>query len=178
MKQDTKEVILEIAKGAGIISLALLLPGACDAIRHFKKLEKLDRRRKYYINSTIKNLIAEGLLISDKEGRVRLSESGERYLGEIEQNSEIISKPQKWDGKYRVIVFDIPEEKKRIRNVIRRQLINWGFAKLQHSVWVHPYECQNIITLLKTRFFVTGEVLYLTVESIENDSWIRKKFSL
>ena len=178
MTQDTKEIILEIAKGAGLISLALLLPGACEAIKHFKKLDKIDRKRKYYINITIKKLISQKMLIEDSRGFLKLSETGEKYLIEIGDRDNVILKPKRWDGKYRVIIFDIPEEKKKIRNVIRRQLMTWGFLRLQNSVWVHPYECQNIVTLLKTKFYVGGEVLYLTVDSIENDAWIRNQFSL
>ena len=169
MRKETREVILEITKGAGLISLALLLPGVCDAIKYFKKIKSLDRKRRYYINSTIKKLVAEKLLIIDKNGFAYLSEKGEEYLNRIEDDSGAISKPNKWDGKYRVIIFDIPEVKRKIRGVIRQQLMNWGFVKLQDSVWVHPYECQHIVTLLKTRFYVSGEVLYLTVDSIEND---------
>jgi hypothetical protein len=178
MKQDTRDIILELTKGAGLISLALLLPGACDAIRHFKKIKLLNRKRKYYINSVIKKLIVEKLLIIDKNGFARLSEMGEEYLDRIENNTDAIPKPNRWDGKYRVIIFDIPEERKGTREIIRRQLSNWGFVKLQNSVWVHSYECQHIVTLLKTRFCVSGEVLYLTVDSIENDQWLKREFGL
>src|SRR3990167_2124094 len=41
-----------------------------------------------------------------------------------------------WDGKWRVVIFDIPEEKRIIRNLFRRNLKKWGFKHLQKSVWI------------------------------------------
>lgn len=43
---------------------------------------------------------------------------------------------QEWDGKWRVVIFDIPEEKRRIRDLFRRKLKRWGFKNWQQSVWV------------------------------------------
>lgn len=42
----------------------------------------------------------------------------------------------KWDGKYRIVIFDIPEQKRIIRNLFRRNLKKWGFKHLQKSVWI------------------------------------------
>lgn len=41
-----------------------------------------------------------------------------------------------WDGRWRVVIFDIPEEKRIIRNLFRRNLKKWGFKHLQKSVWI------------------------------------------
>lgn len=41
-----------------------------------------------------------------------------------------------WDGKWRVVIFDIPEQKRIIRDLFRRNLKKWGFKHLQQSVWV------------------------------------------
>lgn len=41
-----------------------------------------------------------------------------------------------WDGKYRIVVFDIPENKRVVRDLFRRRLKNWGFIVWQKSVWV------------------------------------------
>lgn len=41
-----------------------------------------------------------------------------------------------WDGKWRIVIFDIPEERRIIRNLFRRNLKKWGFKQLQKSVWI------------------------------------------
>ena len=43
-----------------------------------------------------------------------------------------------WDGKWRVVVFDLPEEKRSLRNELRKQLRAAGFGGLQGSVWISP----------------------------------------
>lgn len=46
---------------------------------------------------------------------------------------------QKWDGKWRVVIFDVPENKRKIRNKLRWQLEDWGLGMLQQSAWITPY---------------------------------------
>ena len=55
---------------------------------------------------------------------------------------------------------------------------SFGFICLQQSVWIYPYPCENIINLLKQYLDLKGEVLYMTIESIENDNWLREDFRL
>lgn len=50
-------------------------------------------------------------------------------------------RPMKWDGKWRILVFDIPEEKKWYRGLLREKLKEWHFAPLQRSVYVSPFDC-------------------------------------
>ena len=55
------------------------------------------------------------------------------------EGRDLISDPaeeKEWDGKYRIVIFDIPEEKRIIRNLFRRNLKKWGFKHLQKSVWI------------------------------------------
>lgn len=56
-----------------------------------------------------------------------------------DEGRDLIADPfdeSKWDGKYRIVIFDIPEEKRIIRNLFRRNLKKWGFKHLQKSVWI------------------------------------------
>ncbi len=40
-----------------------------------------------------------------------------------------------WDGKWRIVIFDIPENKRAVRNILRGRLKLWGFKRWQQSVW-------------------------------------------
>lgn len=150
------------------------------AVKHLEKMmdEMPVDERKYTLGRTFKKLLADKMITLDKAGLPQLTKKGEERLLKHDLKSHIIVKPQKWDEKYRVIVFDIGEEKRKIRSVIRRQLTSWGFVRLQNSVWVIPYECQESVSLLKAGLGVTGDVLYMTVDSIENDDWLKKEFKL
>lgn len=63
-----------------------------------------------------------------------------------------IPKPKRWDKKWRVVAFDIPEEKRKIRNALRTRLKNLGFHELQRSVFVFPYPCGDEVNILVNVF--------------------------
>jgi len=77
-----------------------------------------------------------------------------------------------------MIVFDIPERRRVIRNRLRMTMEELGFMRLQDSVWVFPYDCEDFIALLKADMRIGTAVLYVIVEEIENDSHLREHFGL
>ena len=50
--------------------------------------------------------------------------------------------------------------------------------RLQDSVWVYPYDCEDIIGLLKTDIGVGKDLLYMIADEIENDRHLRENFGL
>jgi CRISPR-associated endonuclease Cas2 len=93
-------------------------------------------------------------------------------------DSKELNRKKKWDKKWRVIIFDIPETKRFDRDNIRQSLISIGFLRLQNSVWVYPYNCEDLINLLKTYTETEKNVIYMIVDQIENDEEIKKYFGL
>jgi CRISPR-associated endonuclease Cas2 len=89
-----------------------------------------------------------------------------------------LNRNKKWDKKWRVLIFDIPESRKSDRDKIRNSLLSIGFSKLQNSVWVYPYDCENIISLLKADTEIGDRVLYIIAEAIENEDELKKHFNL
>lgn len=43
-----------------------------------------------------------------------------------------------WDGRWRLVLFDVPESKRALRRTMRRSLRTMGFGYLQHSAWISP----------------------------------------
>ena len=122
-------------------------------------------------------MVKRGLLFFDGKS-YRLSSSGERVLNHWELADFQFKKEKKWDRKWRVIIFDIPEYRKTARNYITLLFRQAGLFRLQNSVWVYPYDCEEIITLLKTDLNIGKNLLYLIVEELENDKHLRKNFNL
>ncbi|MBI2476073.1 MAG: CRISPR-associated endonuclease Cas2 [Candidatus Taylorbacteria bacterium] len=122
-------------------------------------------------------LLRQGL-IEYNNGFFNVTDEGRRALQSIEFSNAKPSKPPRWDKKWRLLIFDVKEERKTQREKIRRTLIAIGFLRLQDSVWVYPYDCEDLVALLKADFKVGKELLYLIVDAIENDSWLKKEFNL
>ncbi|MBI5470465.1 CRISPR-associated endonuclease Cas2 [Candidatus Kaiserbacteria bacterium] len=89
-----------------------------------------------------------------------------------------LPRPRRWDRRWRIIIFDIPEKKKNVRDRVRALVQRLGFFRLQHSVWVYPYDCEEIITLLKSDLKLGSQLLYMIVDAIEYDKPIREHFDL
>lgn len=85
---------------------------------------------------------------------------------------------KKWDGKWRVIIFDIPEMNRRERDFLRRELKWIGFLELQKSVWIFPYNMENeIMTLLKLwKLEFQGDIRFLLVEKITEEDKLKEYF--
>ncbi|HEY4499287.1 MAG TPA: hypothetical protein VJH94_04485 [Candidatus Paceibacterota bacterium] len=176
-KKLLQKVILGSVAAAGLLSVALVAPNAIQALAKLGIID-IKKRRGEYINRARNRLVDAGLLSRDKKGFLQLTQKGEARLRELELSEYRLKKPKRWDGKWRMLIFDIPEYRKTLREKVRRTLINIGFIRLQDSVWVYPYPCDDLIALLKTDFRVGRDILYIIADSIENDVALRKQFAL
>ncbi len=132
--------------------------------------EKWDSaKRKGRLSATIKRLERQKLISwSETDGKLKLilTEDGKRKVLKYRLEELKIKKPKKWDGLFRVIIFDIPETKKVAREMLRKKLKELEFQHLQKSVFVSPYECRNEIDFLKNAYEVAPYVSYILATDI------------
>ena len=162
------------------ISGAILFPAAALATL---QIIGAAGRNKYKYNYQIKSVAARladrGLVSFKKKGYIELTEAGRREFFRLEQEMILRSGARRrWDKRWRMIVFDIPEKYRKIRDRLRITLKSYGFCQLQESVWVFPYDCEDVIMLLKADLGVSGSALYAIVEKLENDSHLKQEFGL
>ncbi|MFA6077798.1 MAG: CRISPR-associated endonuclease Cas2 [Candidatus Paceibacterota bacterium] len=173
-KENVQKVVLSVVKGAGLLSVALIAPSVIGA---FGKLGIL-RKDGYWVKRSVTRLVERGLVRFEKTQNgtfARLTPEGERHLYYMYDEGEL-PKPKKWDGKWRIVIYDLKEERKLLREKLRRTLESFGFLKLQDSVWVYPYDCEDLITLMKADFKIGKDVLYIIADKIENDQALKRKF--
>jgi len=172
---EIQKLVLESVKLAGLLSIGLVAPNVIGAM---KKLGFItNRRQNEIVRSSASKLVKKGLL-EYNNGRYELTKTGERKLRRWELEEYRLEKPHKWDKKWRVIIFDIPENKRKVRDQVRNMFITAGLYRLQDSVWVYPYDCEDILGLVKTDLGVGKDILYMIVDEIENDKHLRETFSL
>ena len=85
---------------------------------------------------------------------------------------------QKWDERWRVVVFDVWENARAKRDSLRYEIKNFGFIQLQRSVWIYPFECADFIELLKTDLSFGKNIRYMVVQKLDHDDKLRKYFKL
>lgn len=87
-------------------------------------------------------------------------------------------KPSVWDGIWRLIVFDIPEDYRWYRDAFRQRLMNIGFREMQRSVFVFPYPCENVLQNTLDVLQLHEYVRYIEADLVERDEDLRSYFNL
>lgn len=174
-KIDCKKIILSTVAVAGILAIGVVAPNALGAMMKAGIIP--GRRQKEVINTVQKRLVRQGLLMY-KDGFSKLTPKGTAVLQKLELKDYKIKKPRRWDKKWRVLIFDIPEKRKYTRNLVRITLHRIGFVRLQDSVWVYPYDCEELVVLIKLDLKVGKDILYLVVEKLEGDLYLQGRFNL
>ncbi len=99
-----------------------------------------------------KNSLAQALRRLRLDGFIDLEEYNNKLVlkltdtGKVEADLRKILLDENWDGKWRVVIFDIPEKHSKVRNALRGKLKVWGFTPWQKSVWASK---RNVSTILK-----------------------------
>lgn len=125
----------------------------------------------------------ESRLVTEKENSdgtytLVLSNKGNEYALTANLDNLEIEKPKRWDRKWRVVLSDIPENKKVARDALREHLKQLQFIEFQKSVWVHAYDCQSQVDFLIEFYDVRRYVRFAIMGEIDNDLHLRKKFDL
>ncbi|MDO8569944.1 MAG: hypothetical protein Q7R89_04205 [bacterium] len=174
-RKNLQYAILQTVAAVGVLSISLVAPNVIKALSKLGIIP--NNRQREYITSSASKLVKRGLL-SYNGKKYCLTPDGEKLLRRWQFADFKLHKPKKWDKKWRVVIFDIPEKKKRVRNQITMLFRQAGLLRLQDSVWVYPYDCEDIITLLKIDFGIGKYLLYLIVDELENDKHLREDFNL
>jgi len=181
----TSESILNMLVGGLLIAVAFTNPvGGAKILESLilksldKAWEKYDQRR---LKQSIKRMVDRRLLEVKQVGQetvVVVSEKGKRQLLRYNFNKMELKKPTAWDGKWRIVIFDVGENKKVFRDSLRRKIKTLGLFQLQESVFVTPYPCGDQIAFLRQYFGIGDEVSYFTAIELEEEDFLRKKFNL
>ena len=175
-----KQKIMALLASGAVLALSPSPKVSWRVIRNIPKVWKeIDRE---VIRRTIREFKYDRLVDfrTEKDGftSVVLTEKGKRYALRFNPERIILQKPARWDGKWRFIIFDIPEKRKTVRDAFRKYLSDLGFYQIQRSVWVWPYECKKEVDFLVELFEIRSDVYYLLVEAITNEALLQKHFQL
>ena len=167
-------IIAMIAVG-GALTVAAVAPNVLGAMGKLGLINS--KQKEQSVRKSLSKLIdAEYVVL--KAGKVRLTSKGERFAALLGEGRLAPKVPKHWDKKWRILIFDIPENRKLTRDRIRRTLVGLGFKHLQDSVWVYPYDCEDLITLLKADLRIGKDILYIIADTIEYDLPLRRHFGL
>ncbi len=177
---STKEMLMFLA-GVGVVGLILAFPPIITGVAAFVRLGE----RNYSgwgMRRMLKRLNKQKYISVSNEGdgnvTVRITKQGMTRALSYKLESMVLQKPKKWDGKWRVVIFDIPEKHKGLRDVFRMRIGQLGLYQLQESVYVSPYSCFDEVEFLRELYGVSFTVRYIVASRIEDDEYLKQRFEL
>ncbi len=171
--------------------LLLLLGGVALGLsgnprRFFRILGKIRKEWKdideQKIRRSIRALYESKLVkeVKNKDGTITLflTKKGKKKALTYNLNEMEIKSTIRWDGKWRIVLFDIPEKIKGKREIIRAHLKRLKFFEFQKSVFIHPYDCCNEIEYLVEAYELRKYARFMVATELDNELHLRKHFEL
>lgn len=171
-------IILKLLAAGSIIGISTIFPTFPMIAAPIIGADKFNRSM---LGQTIKRLEKQNLveiIYPDGQPLVKITQNGKIRALRYKLFEMKINKPRRWDGKWRLVIFDIPEKFKRMREIFRYHLKMMGFFPMQKSVWVFPYPCFNEIEFLRQVYGVGFNVSYVIAEKIEEDDFLKPRFDI
>jgi len=131
-----------------------------DGIRDLNK-QKFIKKKEKYDGSVLVSLTEKGML---------------RALNIIFRRLD--NKKEKWDGKWMMFAFDIPEECRKGRNALRYRFRSAGFFEFQKSLFVYPYNCEKEVSALVKLLKLEKYVRFVLADFIDNEDRLKFRFKL
>lgn len=160
---------------AGDLLIGFLMSGR--STRRMYKIARVRAKHRYHTRLAIERLAEQGF-IRTIGGRTFITISGAAAIDTTIKKTRDSLMTQKWDRKWRIVSYDIPEQYKHLRDTVRLILKRAGFAKLHHSVWIFPHGCEELTSLLQRETRLRKYILYGVLEKIGNERRLKALFSL
>jgi len=125
------------------------------------KRQKLIEKKKDYEGSILISLTEKGVLRAINYKFRRLND-----------------KKEKWDSKWRMLAFDIPESHRKARNALRYRFKMGGFYELQESIFLYPYDCKKEIDAFVKLFKLEKYVRFGLLDFIDIEDKLKFHFKI
>jgi len=138
-----------------------------------EELKDSDTKTSYALARALKNLVEGGyaeIHKTERQNYAKITPQGKTKLNSLTLENEDALVPQSWDGFWRIILLDLPEERKSERESLRYLLKKAGFVCLKNSAWISPFPFEHLFTNIKKDLGLTTEMMILVTEHIDEES--------
>ncbi len=132
------------------------------------------------ITDTLALLAKQGYIsvgILDNQKVYTITQKGRTKL-QREQTRASIPTTGRWDGRYYLVTFDIPESQKAIRNQIILDLKNAHFYNYSKGLWLSPYNPIKYVETTRARYNLGQKIRLIVASHLEDEAKIKRHFQL
>lgn len=142
-----------------------------DYIRHYGnviwignliRLLKEFGHNEQSVRAAISRMSKQNWLQSEKKGNKSYYSLTDQGKSRMEEAAKRIYKlePSSWDGEWRILVYNIPEKKRHIRDELRQELVWSGFGLLSNSCWITPNPLETEVNNLIEKYDISSYVSF------------------
>jgi DNA-binding transcriptional regulator PaaX len=132
-----------------------------------------DQKISYALTRSVKNLIESGcieMLQSDNQSYLKITKKGKNKLNCIKLSGEEALVSNAWDGFWRIVILDIPENRKPEREALRYLLKKANFVCVKNTVWISPYPYENLFTNIKKDLGLGTELMIVVTNKLDSET--------
>ena len=163
--------VIRFGVGTLGVSTVLVAPNLVVALdkpmqKLFAHLDARERERK--LRAALRYMRAQGYLAGDYEHGLQLSKKARQRLARIDAKTIHTAIPAKWDGYWRIVLYDIPEKHLYARRQFSSAMRSLGSIPLQKSAWIYPFPCRDEIAQIAARLEIDTFITYFEATYLDN----------
>jgi phenylacetic acid degradation operon negative regulatory protein len=135
--------------------------------------QKAEKSATAAISRSLKGLRDTGLIeetFSGQNSYARLTKEGKKKAHSLKLDNDTTLVDPTWDGKWRIVLLDLPETRKDEREALRYLLKKAGFVCLKNSVWISPFPYEHLFTNIKKDFGLTTELMIFVTDNLDPET--------
>jgi len=173
------KAILYSFGAAGIVVIAIAVPNAAIAFQGLhKSLGKYEKNQFCRSFNYLKRKKIVGIGKDGDRTIIKLLDKGKERVIKFRLEDLKLTPQKKWDEKFRLVFFDIPEKYRYSRQIFTSKLREIGFLPIQKSAWICPHPCDDEIEFLVSIYEIRPFVRIVTFSSREIERYWQEKFKL
>jgi len=185
----TKEILYLLGLGF-LLTSSVVMPGALVVVKSILEFKEENERRRAekewqkfnaaHLRRNLKRLKDQKVVEFIKENGeevIKLTSKGKTKFLRF-QLKELSLRESEWDGKWRLVLYDISKFRRNQQEQFRRLIKGMNFFPLQKSVYLTPYPCTEQIAYLREYFSISDEVILIRADSLENEQIYKEYFGL
>ncbi len=179
----TKDFLKFLSAGGAIVA-SFVAPNVAKNFRfllgdeNFVSWKKFNDSRVKQVVGRLKNRGLVKSQIKDKKVIVALTKKGKQKVLNYYIDKIKLKKHKNWDGKWRIVLFDIPESKKAARDALRCKFKFLGMRQLQKSAFVYPFDCREEIFYVASFYEVGDHIFYLEAKIDDIEEKLKRIFGI
>ncbi|MBI5465645.1 hypothetical protein HY946_03460 [Candidatus Gottesmanbacteria bacterium] len=176
--------VLKIVGAGLLLAGAFVAPNLPRALLPFFRENEYEAWKRFnlpYLKRSLERLEKQKLVEIEEENGVqvvKITEGGRKRVLRYALDELAVKKPKIWNGTWWLISYDLPNELKDRRDILRDYLKAWGFYPLHESVFLHAYSCFKQVDFLREYLGISKYVRVFKVAQIENDQPFRDFFGV